>query len=108
MKTRYLLPAIFALGSVGVSSQTFADLTYDPCCNYYSEYYGTGIETKAAPIKIQKKAQQKIQKKAQENETYEGPFSTYYNTYYSADQVNSEVSLDEYPDMADPTNYFKW
>jgi len=98
MKTRYLLPALFALGTVVVSSQTFADLTYDPCCNYYSEYYGTGVEAKTTTPKTQ-----------EEEASFAGSFSDYYNTNYTTNQVSSNnVSSEDYPDMADPTNYYKW
>lgn len=112
MKTRYLLPALLALGAIATSSQTIADgLHYDPYANYYGSYYGiemnnsatTDTETVAIP--------------------FYDPYANYYNTFYGIDDLLNknevknqpekstealQIVLEDYPDMSDPTNYFKW
>ena len=112
MKTRYLLPALLALGAVATSSQAIADgLTYDPYANYYGQYYGIDMNSTAT------------NDTETAAEAFYDPYADYYNTYYGTDDLldKSEAKslpekstdsvanvLEDYPDMADPTNYFKW
>ena len=81
MKTQYVLPVIFALGTVVASTQAMATgLTYDPYADYYSAYYGIGAETTAPIVSLDKGI--------------------------DAQTTTPIVSLDD--DMADPRNYYNW
>ena len=109
MKTRYILPALLALSAVATSSQVIAEgLTYDPTANYYSEYYGIGVESA-----VENSAAETT--KVADTAFYD-PYEDYYNTYYDMDGLkdtpssvkSQKTGLEDYPDMADPTNYFKW
>lgn len=115
MKTKIILPALFALGAAFTSTQAIATgMTYDPYANYYGTYYGIDASPTVSLVEIDEELQQ-----------FYDPYAIFYNTYYGTDdliqqgdktaktkptkistiQITDEVIMDE---MSDPTNFYKW
>jgi len=90
-----LLIAVFF--SLGITPANATSLPYE---DYYSSYYGIGVDSVQATPNIP----------SNDNSRYDGPFEDYYNKYYVDTQsINSNSEIDTLiEEVTDPTNYFKW
>jgi len=103
---KYLLTTILALSATVLTTQVSATgMTYDPYQNYYSKYYGIGVEEATTPVKAATKERA--------DSAFYDPYADYYNANYGVDGLieknkSTESKVSEYPDMADPSNYYNW
>lgn len=91
MSKQYISTALIALAAALSFSQSAATgLTYDPCENYYDNFYGMNDSVSVTTSSVH------------DNVDVLAPYDGYYTRYHSTDIDDATLA------MEDPQNYYQW